>query len=64
MTFVGTAWKVIQILYVIFKFAFDKYHSDPAFKAELDAAAGLVKTAKTSEEELNAAKAFQDALFR
>lgn len=59
-----TAWKVVQVLYVIFKFVVERYQSDPKFKAELEVAAGLVKNAQTKEEQLNAAKAFQDSLFR
>ncbi len=42
----------------------ERYQSDPRFKAELDVAAGRVKNAQTKEEMLDAAKAYQDALFR
>lgn len=42
----------------------ERYQSDPRFKAELDFAAGRVKNAQTKEEMLDAAKAYQDALFR
>ena len=42
----------------------ERYQSDPKFKAELDFAAGRVKNAQTKQEMLDAAKAYQDALFR
>lgn len=42
----------------------ERYQSDPKFKAELEVAAGRVKNAQTKEEMLDAAKAYQDTLFR
>jgi len=49
--------------YIFLKFE-ERYRSDPAFKERVDGAADLLKNAKTTEERQNAARAYQDALFR
>lgn len=41
----------------------DRYKSDPAFAAKVDAVLAQKKTAITKEEKFNAAKASRDALF-
>lgn len=65
MSFLAAIFAILRPLVasVIVKLV-ERYQSDPQFKAELDKAAGLVKTAQTKEEKLDAAKAYQDALFR
>lgn len=42
----------------------ERYQSDPQFRERIESAAGQVKKAQTKEEMLDAAKAYQDALFR
>lgn len=64
MSLIATAWKVIQILFAVYQVVSKRASEDPKFKADLEAAAGLAKSARTEKELSDAAKAFQDSLFR
>lgn len=54
---------VIPLVSDMFLKLMDRYKTDPAFAAKVDAAGQLKLTATTKEEKYEAAKASRDALF-